>query len=59
MIYLDILAYALQKNGYPEGQAELEGAAVTGLAAGLHAIVRLDHAVDGMALLAADRKSVV
>jgi GntR family transcriptional regulator / MocR family aminotransferase len=37
----------------------LEGAAVTGLAAGLHAIVRLDRAVDGRALLAAaGRRSV-
>jgi GntR family transcriptional regulator/MocR family aminotransferase len=37
----------------------LPGARVTGLAAGLHAIVRLDHPVDGLALMqAAAQRSV-
>ena len=39
--------------------SHLPGARVTGLAAGLHAIVRLEHAVDGMELMrAAARHSV-
>jgi GntR family transcriptional regulator/MocR family aminotransferase len=37
----------------------LPGARVTGLAAGLHAIVRLDRPVDGLALLAAARRRSV
>ena len=37
----------------------LPGARVTGLAAGLHAIVRLDREVDGLALLAAARRRSV
>lgn len=39
--------------------AQLPGAGVTGVAAGLHAIVRLSHEVDGIALMrAAARRSV-
>jgi GntR family transcriptional regulator/MocR family aminotransferase len=38
-------------------ERHLPGARVTGLAAGLHAIVRLGREVDGLALLAAARRS--
>ncbi len=52
--------YRLRRDALVEAVARhLPGAAVTGLAAGLHAVVRLAHEVDGMELARAARRRSV